>query len=64
MSMQEVLEGLVRDASKAQDLTNRLEFVTSIQNILESPRFKAMSALDVCQILLKELRDKADFDEA
>ncbi len=44
MSMQEALESIVRDASKAQDLTNRLEFVTAIQAILESPRFKAYSA--------------------
>lgn len=63
MSVQEVLEGLVKDAAKAQDLTNRLEFVTSIQAILESPKFKAMSALDVCQILLKELREKADNEQ-
>lgn len=64
MSMQEALESIVRDASKAQDLTNRLEFVTAIQAILESPRFKAYSALDVCQILLQQLRDKADNDQA
>jgi hypothetical protein len=63
MSMQEVLESIVKDASRAQAATDRLEFVTAIQAILESPRFKAYSALDVCRILLQDLREKADKDE-
>lgn len=60
MTMQDVINDVVTKTCKLQDMTTRAELTEHLQSILESPRFKAMSALDVVQSVLAKLREGHD----
>ena len=60
MTMQDVINDVVSKTCKLQDMTTRAELTEHLQSILESPRFKAMSALDVVQSVLEKLREGHD----
>jgi len=61
MSLQDVITEVVTKTSKLQDAATRAELTKHLQDIIESPKFKAMSALDVVQLMLAKLRE--GFDE-
>lgn len=60
MTMQDVINDVVSKTCKLQDMTTRAQITEHLQSILESPRFKAMSALDVVQSVLAKLREGHD----
>lgn len=60
MTIQDVITEVVTKTSKLQDTATRMELTQYLQNILESPKFKAMSALDVVQLMLAKLREGHD----
>ena len=60
MTMQDVINDVVSKTCKLQDMTTRAELTEHLQSILESPRFKAMSALDVVHSVLAKLREGHD----
>lgn len=60
MSIQTAINEIVAKTSRLQDTTTRAELTEYLQSILESPKFKAMSALDVVQLILAKLREGHD----
>lgn len=60
MTMQDVINDVVTKTCKLQDMTTRAELTEHLQSIMESPRFKAMSALDVVHSVLAKLREGHD----
>ena len=60
MTIQDVITEVVTKTSKLQDTATRAELAKHLQSILESPKFKAMSALDVVQLMLAKLREGHD----
>lgn len=60
MTMQDVINDVVSKTCKLQDMTTRAEITEHLQSIMESPRFKAMSALDVVHSVLAKLREGHD----
>jgi len=60
MTIQDVITEVVTKTSKLQDTATRMELTQYLQSILESPKFKAMSALDVVQLMLAKLREGHD----
>lgn len=57
MMSQTVINEIVARTSKLQDTTTRLELIQYLQTIIESPKFKAYSALDIVQLVLNKLRE-------
>ena len=49
---------LVESSSKTQDTLTKMRVLQVVNNLMLSPRFKAMSALDVCQAIVDELRNE------
>ena len=60
MSMQDTINEIVAKTSRLQDTNTRIEIVAHLQTLLESPKFKAMSALDVVQSVLAKCREGQD----
>lgn len=60
MTIQDVINDVVTKTCKLQDTSTRAELAKHLQSILESPKFKAMSALDVVQLMLAKLREGHD----
>ncbi len=60
MTTQTMINEIVAKTSRLQDTNTRLEIVAHLQTLLESPKFKAMSALDVVQSVLAKCREGQD----
>ena len=58
--LQDVLNDVVKKTSIMQDTLTRTEIVESVNDILQSPRFKAMSALDVCSLIIDKIREGSE----
>ena len=58
--LQDVLNDVVKKTSIMQDTLTRTEIVESVNSILQSPRFKAMSALDVCSLIIDKIREGSE----
>ena len=60
MTTQTMINEIVATTSRLQDTNTRIEIVAHLQTLLESPKFKAMSALDVVQSVLAKCREGQD----
>ena len=58
--LQDVLNDVVKKTSIMQDTLTRTEIVEAVNTILQSPRFKAMSALDVCSLIIDKIREGSE----